>query len=86
MGMNADKTISVGTFEAKNKLSALVDMASKGGRIWITKRGKRVAMLSSGKERASMAPGDVVSTFRRIRNRSLAGPETLKSLIEEGRR
>jgi hypothetical protein len=43
-------------------------------------------MLSSGKERASMAPGDVVSTFRRIRNRSLAGPETLKSLIEEGRR
>lgn len=84
--MNSENTISVGTFEAKNKLSALVELASRGGRIWITKRGKRVAMLSSGKERPPMEHADVVSLFHQIRNRSKAGSETLKSLIEEGRR
>ena len=38
----------VGTFEAKNTLSALLEEAARGKRIWITRRGKRVALLSSG--------------------------------------
>lgn len=37
---------SVGLFEAKNKLSALVDAAGAGEEIIITKRGKPVARLS----------------------------------------
>ncbi|MFM8720876.1 MAG: type II toxin-antitoxin system Phd/YefM family antitoxin, partial [Chthoniobacterales bacterium] len=46
--MESVKSMSLGTFEAKNKLSSLVDLAAKGSRIWITKRGRRVALLSSG--------------------------------------
>ena len=76
----------VGTFEAKNKLSALVDEASRGKRIWITKRGKRVALLSSGVGAASSNTSSLVQDFRSIRERSLSGKESLKELIEEGRR
>lgn len=79
-------TLSLGTFEAKNKLSSLVDLASKGSRIWITKRGKRVALLSSGNERVETSSSDLVASFRKIRSRSKSGKTSLKSLIEEGRR
>ncbi len=47
--------MKVGTFEAKNKLSALLDRAEKGEVIQITRRGKTVAELrpvSSGEQNA----------------------------------
>ncbi|MFZ0615308.1 MAG: type II toxin-antitoxin system prevent-host-death family antitoxin [Chthoniobacterales bacterium] len=84
--MYPSATLSLGTFEAKNKLSSLVDLASKGSRIWITKRGKRVALLSSGNEVGVKGGSDPVTTFRAIRTRSKAGKASLKSLVEEGRR
>ena len=37
--------MKVGTFEAKNKLSALLERAEKGEVIQITRRGKTVAEL-----------------------------------------
>ena len=84
--MKPGATLSLGTFEAKNKLSSLVDLASKGTRIWITKRGKRVALLSSGNENTGGKTSDLVASFRKIRSRSKSGKGSLKSLIEEGRR
>lgn len=86
MFMELGVPLSLGTFEAKNKLSSLVDLASKGSRIWITKRGKRVALLSSGNERTGGKTQDLVATFRKIRSHSKSGKASLKSLIEEGRR
>jgi len=78
--------MSLGTFEAKNKLSSLVDLASKGSRIWITKRGRRVALLSSGVHETANSGDDLVAVFRSIRSRTkpLKGLN-LKALIEEGR-
>ena len=78
--------MSFGTFEAKNKLSTLVDLASKGSRIWITKRGRRVALLSSGVQETANSGDDLVAVFRSIRSRTkpLKGLK-LKALIEEGR-
>lgn len=84
--MKPAATFSLGTFEAKNKLSSLVDLASKGSRIWITKRGKRMALLSSGNEMTGKAATDLATSFRKIRDRSKAGDGSLKALIEEGRR
>lgn len=84
--MQSAKAISLGTFEAKKKFSSLVDLASKGSRIWITKRGRRVALLSSGVEGGAKTDADLVAVFRKIRARSKSGKESLKSLIEEGRR
>lgn len=36
----------VGTFEAKTHLSELLDEVEKGGKVYITRHGKRVAELS----------------------------------------
>jgi antitoxin (DNA-binding transcriptional repressor) of toxin-antitoxin stability system len=84
--MESVKSMSLGTFEAKNKLSSLVDLASKGSRIWITKRGRRVALLSSGVHETANSGDDLVAVFRSIRSRTkpLKGLN-LKALIEEGR-
>jgi prevent-host-death family protein len=84
--MQSGNAISLGTFEAKNKFSSLVELASKGSRIWITRRGRRVALLSSGVEGGPKTDADLVAAFRKIRGRSTSGKESLKSLIEEGRR
>jgi len=84
--MDISGTLHIGTFEAKNKLSSLVDRASKGSRIWITKRGKRTALLSSGVECLGKTDVDLIASFRLIRKRSKSGNDSLKSLIEEGQR
>jgi prevent-host-death family protein len=84
--MNSAGTLHIGTFEAKNRLSSLVDRASKGSRIWITKRGKRIALLSSGSDLKGTTETDLLASFRKIRNRSKGRKDSLKSLIEEGRR
>ena len=85
--MESVKSMSLGTFEAKNKLSALVDLASKGSRIWITKRGRRVALLSSAAEEVTGGGGDPVAIFRTIRSRAKSPKGvSVKALIEEGRR
>lgn len=77
----------IGAFEAKNRLSALIDEAAKGQRVWITKRGKRVALLSSGVEDSpAETPKEILSRYRRFRDSARKGPESLKCLIEEGRR
>lgn len=83
--MNKEE-IEVGSFEAKNKLSALVERASHGGRIWITKRGRRVALLSSGSESPRPPGGGLAERFGRIRQGAKPGTESLKELIQEGRR
>lgn len=79
--------IEVGAFEAKNRLSALLEEAARGQRIWITKRGKRVALLSSGRdEKSEITPSKLLKDFKNFRAEARGGPESLKSLIEEGRR
>lgn len=75
----------VGTYEAKNRLSALVEAAEKGHRIWITRRGKRVALLCSGLDSPSAPNLTPLKTFRKIRKNANLGKEKLKDLIEEGR-
>ena len=76
----------MGTFEAKNKLSALLDAAASGQRIWITRRGRRVALLSSGLNTTVSTKDSPLDTLREIRARSLGGDASIKDLIAEGRR
>lgn len=76
----------VGLYEAKNRLSALVEEVATGKRIWITRHGKRVAQLSSGVDVDDQGDLELVDEFRRIRSLSKPGKESLKDLIEEGRR
>lgn len=77
-----------GIFEAKNRLSELVERAARGEEIVITRRGEQVARLMP--PRVQDALGQAQALAARIR-RSRAGQApgagaSIRELIEEGRR
>jgi prevent-host-death family protein len=77
---------NIGLFEAKQKLSELVDRASAGERIGITRRGKLTAVLVPA--RGDVDLKDVFARIEEIRKHAKPLPKGLKvkDFIEEGRR
>jgi prevent-host-death family protein len=77
---------NVGLFEAKQKLSELVQRASEGEKIGITRRGKLAAIISPARDQNSLE--EAFAAIERIRRRVKPLPKgmTVKDLIEEGRR
>jgi len=75
---------TIGLFEAKQKLSELVDKASEGEKIGITRRGKLAALIVPARSQVSLK--EVFDDIESIRKRAkLSKRTTVKSLIEEGR-
>jgi len=74
----------VGLFEAKQKLSELVEHAARGERIGITRRGKLAAVIVSVKGEYDL--GGIFKSLEEVRKRArrLKGVG-VKDLIEEGR-
>ena len=80
---------TVGLFEAKQKLSELVERASRGERIIITRRGKPAADSVPTQEKPDLQDiKEIFAGMERIRKRAKPLPPgvTIKDLIEEGRR
>jgi prevent-host-death family protein len=77
---------TIGLFEAKQKLSELVERANEGERIGITRRGKLAAIIVPAREDVSLK--DAFAQIEQIRMRTKALPKgtTVKDLIDEGRR
>ncbi|MGH9700249.1 MAG: type II toxin-antitoxin system Phd/YefM family antitoxin [Candidatus Acidiferrales bacterium] len=76
---------TVGLFEAKQKLSELVERAGAGERIGITKRGKLTAVIvSANPEISSKETFDGIEGIRK--RRKAQDGVTAQTLIEEGRR
>ena len=77
---------NVGLFEAKQKLSELVERASAGERIGITRRGKLAAVLVPARTDVDLK--EVFARIEQIRKSAKPLPKgmTVKDLIEEGRR
>lgn len=77
----------IGLFEAKQKLSELVERASRGEKIGITRRGKLAAMVVPAEQNQTDLT-EIFAAMDRIRARVKKLPKgvTIKSLIEEGRR
>jgi prevent-host-death family protein len=76
---------TIGLFEAKQKLSELVERASRGERIRITRRGKVAAEIGPAEEKTDLEA--VFARMEEIRKRSRKPKNvTVKDLIEEGRR
>ncbi len=78
---------TVGVFEAKNRLTALLDEVEGGAEVIITRRGKPIARLTPieagfNKERARRAAEGLRATSKGL----TLGGLTLKELIGEGRR
>ena len=79
---------TVGAFEAKTKLSELLDLVERGSEITITRRGEPVARLvpiarSDEKARIKALIEEIKETRKGL---TLGGDITVKELIEEGRR
>jgi len=77
---------TIGLFEAKQKLSELVERASEGERIGITRRGKLAAVITPAHDNTGMK--EAFAQIDRIRRtlKPLPKGTTVKDLIEEGRR
>jgi len=76
---------TIGLFEAKQKLSELVERASTGERIGITRRGKLAAMIVPVRPQKNL--DEVWADIEDIRKRvDRSKFSTIKELIEEGRR
>ncbi len=82
--MSATKT--VGAYEAKTKLPALLDFVARGREVVITKHKHPVARLIPD-QAPTPANREVFARIRRLRARlSLPQGETARDLIEAGRR
>ena len=77
---------TVGAFEAKTHLAALLDEVDAGGQITITRHGRPVARLVPPND---LPPADLAATIARLRafnaGQSLGGLSWL-DLRDEGRR
>ena len=77
--------LRVGAYEAKTRLSQLIDRAAQGEEIIITKHGVPVATLvpvADPRQKDSQAAIAAIKDFRR--GRRLAGL-SIQEMIEEGR-
>ena len=76
---------TIGLFEAKQKLSEIVERAAEGEQIGITRRGKLAAVL--GPARPSVNLEEILDGIEAIRKR-VKRPKgfSVKSLVKEGRR
>lgn len=77
-----------GTFEAKNRLSHLLDLVEQGDEVVITRNGKPVAHIVKDKgvrvEKARKA-ADRIRRRREAMPKDMLSGLSIKELIEEGR-
>ena len=79
----------VGAFEAKNTLSALLDLAERGEEIVITRHGKEVARLVPPKGRTNREEARAAMARLRARTKALKlnlTMDEIKAYRDEGRR
>ena len=85
---------TVGAFEAKNRLGALLDLVERGEEVTITRHGKPVAKLvaPATSETQQQKPFDkeaakaAVKAIREMRKGVTLGGISIRELIDEGRR
>ena len=76
-------TMSVDVCEAEASLSALLERVQHGEEVVITRRGVPVARLVPA---GDSAVDDLLADLAAVRSRGVAGPESLRDLIDDGRR
>ncbi len=78
-----------GFYEARTRLSKLLDQVGKGKKFLITKHGKPAALLVPPPTESKKGVRQVVREMLEYRDRegpTLGGELTVRELIEEGRR
>ncbi len=77
---------TVGAFDAKTHLNELLQRASKGETIQITRRGIPVAKLSPPDPSREEDGHILAASIRRLRRGATLGKLSIRELIDEGRR
>lgn len=77
---------TVGSFEAKTHLSALLERVAGGETITITKHGVAVAKLVPASAPAKRSRAELIRDIKEFRKGRSLGGITIKQLINEGRR
>ena len=77
---------TVGAFEAKTHLAALLDRVARGERITITRHGVPVADLIPAKASLQRDRQGLIDEIKRIRKGNRLRGLKIRALIEEGRR
>jgi prevent-host-death family protein len=77
---------TVGLFDAKTHLSALLERVAQGEEITITKHGVPVALLIPAANRRKKDPRKVAERIRALRQGARLEGVTIRQLLEEGRR
>jgi len=79
--------VTVGAFEAKTHLSALLDRVAKGEKITITRHGIPAALLVPvAASEAKLSHQEIVEGMRALRKRVKPGGMGVNDMIREGRR
>ena len=78
--------ITVGSFEAKTHLSALLDQVARGEEVVITRHGKPVARLVKIDEFDRARADAAFEELKRLRENTTLGGLSWKDLRDEGRR
>ena len=76
---------TIGAYEAKTHLPALLDEVAAGGRIQITKHGKPIAILIPAEEMPDMSVKEAIATLKELRKGRTLGGISIREMIEEGR-
>jgi prevent-host-death family protein len=77
---------TIGAFEAKNRLSELLDAAENGEEVMITKHGRPVAKLVPVDEFDRAKVREAIESLMEFRKKHSLGGVRIKDLINEGRR
>ena len=78
--------VTVGSYEAKTHLPALLKRVARGERIRITKHGVPIAMLVPIREHQETDLDSVIEEIQDLRKGNKLGALTIGRLIDEGRR
>lgn len=78
--------ITVGSYEAKTHLPALLDKVAKGERVTITRRGVPVATLEPAGARGQRDVEELIEEIKDARKGKTTGGMSIREMIEEGRR
>jgi prevent-host-death family protein len=78
---------TVGAFEAKTHLAALLDRVARGEKVTITRHGVPAAVLVPvAATEAKLSHKDIVEGMRALRKRVKPGDMSVRDMISEGRR
>lgn len=77
---------TVGAYEAKTHLPALLDRVSQGEQITITRHGVPVAILVPASEPQKMDVHQAIEAMRELRKGCRLDGLSIREMIEEGRR